>query len=241
MTNALIPEEEQREHRAGERILVDGGGKRLPGPRPRFTPTSRDLRPLRKDPMQISTAISDAVLAIASFWVARLVWIAGARPGAIGLALVGLAAVFGALRFSVAPSVVEAHSFCSALAGQVGIPLVALSFLLLLRTSPPGQLPALVFVGLVAFFLLFRWTFPLALYGTIIGGLAALVIVGVGLYFLPQKGAILAIVGALVLVGAGLGIGTKGDLLGIPRVDIFHYFTAVSVVLLGMGLSRISA
>ena len=189
--------------------------------------------------MQISTAISDGVLAAVAFWSARLAFVAGARPGALGFALVALAALAGVFRFSVAPAVLPVHSFASGVAGQVGIPLIAAAFVALVFPLNTDVAREVVLAALLMIlFLTFRFVFPLPIYSTFIGGLAAVAIVAAGARISPDSAGIFAIVGAIVLVGAGLGVGTKGALLGIPRVDIFHYLTALSMYLLAAGLTR---
>ena len=192
--------------------------------------------------MQISTAISDGVLAAIALWCARLTWLAGSRAGTGGLALVGLAALAGVLRFSVAPGILPVHSFLSGLAGQVGIPLLAFGFVAV--AFPTGGLSThdLPFAAaILVLFLAFRFAIGLSLYGTAVGGLAALAIVAAGVRLLPSTSGTAAIVGAIVLVVAGLYIGTKGQLYGVPRVDVFHYLTALSMALLAAGLVRASS
>lgn len=189
--------------------------------------------------MQLSTAISDGVLAAVAFWSAWSVYVTAQRPGATGLALIGLAAFAGMLRFSVFPGILAVHSFCSGLAGLVGIPLLALSFgAAVFRFPQAAQLP-LAGAVLVVLFLIQRYVLPIPQYGTILGALAALLIIVAGVKSLPAAPGVMAIAGAAVLIVAGIGVGSKGTLLGFQRVDIYHYLLAISVWLMGSALARL--
>lgn len=76
--------------------------------------------------MNVGYAISDLVLALACTVIA--VRAARTRPGmALACAAIGVAAVFGVLRFSGAADVGGAHRFLSLLGGTAALPLLAAS------------------------------------------------------------------------------------------------------------------
>ncbi|MCE9597456.1 MAG: hypothetical protein K8S54_05760 [Spirochaetia bacterium] len=191
--------------------------------------------------MQLSTVISDAVLAGVSFYCAWGVYLAGSRYGAIGLGLVGLASLAGVFRFSVLPQIAPLHSMLSGMAGQVGIPLLALSFLSAVFQIPSTDSKILVLGGLLLIAFLFnRLVFSIPAYGIVIGGLAALAIVIAGVRALPGTAGLLAIAGAIILIVAGLAIGSSGTMAGFKRVDLYHYVLAVSMYMMGTALRQLT-
>ncbi|MBL8018068.1 MAG: hypothetical protein JNM27_00260 [Leptospirales bacterium] len=190
--------------------------------------------------MQLSTVLSDGVLAVVSFWAAWIVYNAGLRPGAIAFLLTGAAAFAGVLRFSVFPGIVPVHSTLSAMAGQVGIPLLGLSFAHAVFRVPVTtlQLEA-AGVALLAVCLVNRFVFPIPFYATVIGGIGALIIIVAGVRSMVSVAGVLAIGGAIVLIVAGLAIGSSGEIWKLRRVDLYHYALAISMWMMGTALRKI--
>lgn len=190
--------------------------------------------------MQLSTVLSDAVLALVSFWAAWIVYNAGLRPGAIAFLLTGAAAFAGVLRFSVLPQILPVHSMLSAMAGQVGVPLLGLSFAHAVFRFPATSLQVeAAGVALLAVFLVNRFLFPIPLYATVIGGIGALIILVAGARSMVSIAGALAMGGAIVLVVAGLVIGSSGEIWKFRRVDLYHYALTISMWMMGTALRKI--
>lgn len=186
--------------------------------------------------MQLSTALSDGILALVSFYSAWAVYVAGSKSGAAGLALVGIASLAGVFRFSFLEQLAPVHSFFSALAGQVGIPVIGLTFLFLVFRLPESGYLGMIAALLLVLCVVNRWFLPIPLYGIVVAGLGALAIIIASVRMLPSTAGILGIAGAVVLVLAGLAIGTSGNMFGFKRVDLYHYVLSISVGLFGQSL-----
>ncbi|MBE7436929.1 MAG: hypothetical protein HS115_00635 [Spirochaetales bacterium] len=186
--------------------------------------------------MQPSTAVSDAVLALITWGAACLAHMSGSRPAAAGFALVALAASVGVLRFSILPDLVPLHTSLSAAAGQVGIPLIGLGFCLIVFRIPPPPWALILTIALCALFFVFTHFIQWNLYGTIAGAIGALAIIAAGIALFPGGSAFFTAGGALLLVIAGLVVGTKGELAGMLRIDVFHYLMTIAIAMMAWGL-----
>jgi len=186
--------------------------------------------------MQLSTALSDAILALVAWGAAVIAHLSGSRPAAAGFALVALAASIGVLRFSAWPQLVPVHTSLSLVAGQVGIPLIGLGFCLAVFRMPPPPGPLLITLILCVLFFIFQHLIVWNLYGTVVGALGAVAIIAAGIALFPAPSALWTAGGALLLVIAGLAVGTRGELAGMLRIDLFHYLMAIAIGMMAWGL-----
>jgi len=194
--------------------------------------------------MQYSTALSDALLAIAclacvlALGKQRNRTAENQRPRLfctqIGFALPMAAAMVGALRFGLAPDLRELHEWLSRASSLLGLPLLGLAALSLGRKWHwSGPAWGHLLLGLCAFFALFQqlgWQDEYRL-GLQLGSL--LLIVYGGLLQWPQRLPLLlaaAVTGLFVF--AGLVIGTTGDIGPLLRIDLFHALLALAYPLL---------
>lgn len=191
--------------------------------------------------MQYSVALSDAVLAAVclisafAFLSSRL-----SLSASTGFALVGAAALLGVLRFAFFPEVRPVHSLVSTMAGQIGMPLLGLAFVLVgWRALSARQQLAVVFL-LAICFVLFHFLVPFKLYGTIVGGAAMVIVIATGIkHFSSSRNfALTAIGGGALVVIAGLGLRGDGELAGMLRVNWYHYALALAMGLLYSALSK---
>ncbi len=185
-----------------------------------------------------STAVSDTVLALVAIFGSSLFMQTEMNGTAgIGFLLTGLAALFGTVRFGLWPQVRVFHEFLSALAGNVGVPLIAVAFY---HHSLP--LPGLILIGslvaLTLLHILFTVIISFPLYGIIIGSIAMLAIIVAGILVIWENtvAGIFSIAGSILIAVAGLLIKTEGEWGSMRRVDIFHYALAVAYVLLIIAL-----
>lgn len=184
--------------------------------------------------MVVSSVVSELVLVIACAGAA--IGLARKQAGldaTVGVALVGLAASLGALKYGGIEAVDTPHLYVSRLGG-VGLTLLGVAWL---RRSFPGTwwvvvsaAVATVGASLALLWVDGPWRLPLSIagvLGTIVGGAA---------WFRARPRRAMAAVGGAVLeVVAGLVIGTKGVLFGLPRLDYFH--VALGTAILMMSLS----
>lgn len=193
--------------------------------------------------MALSTAISDAVLALVAFAVAlpALRRPEPRRLAGVGLGLIGLAAALGTLRYGGLEAVRPLHRTASLLASGAGVPVIGVAMVLLVTgrdrgAAVWGALPALVLITFVT-----EYVVPVPGARTALGVVGVL---GVLLAALTRIGrapvpALAGIGGALGTALAGLVIGTEGQLGPLPAVDGFHYTLAVSTLGLGVCALRL--
>ncbi|MCP1626904.1 hypothetical protein [Pseudomonas nitroreducens] len=141
----------------------------------------------------------------------------------LGFLSMGVAALLGALEYGGLGAMAEAHHLASVLSGAVGLPLIALG------ASPGGAgRQLLVLLGCIALLVL-----PSEI--TLVSNLIALLVIawpGRSRRYLP------ALFGALLFIGSGLLIGTRGELAGVPRRELFHLGLTVAVaawIIAGLG------
>ncbi|MFT7519481.1 MAG: hypothetical protein ACI9MC_001623 [Kiritimatiellia bacterium] len=156
-----------------------------------------------------------------------------ALPLTVGLGLMVLAASSGALKFAGLTSLAEAHAFFSRL-GSVGIAAIGPCWLARAGLKRVGSglawLVLAVGLGFVLVWFDGGWRTPIVILSLVLclGSGAS----WVGRSVVPLA---LAVVGSACLLIAGLGIGTEGTTLGLPTIDWFHMFMAVSMLCLGAG------
>ncbi|MBD9513756.1 hypothetical protein M2D07_002060 [Pseudomonas sp. BGr12] len=141
---------------------------------------------------------------------------------ALGFLSMGIAALLGALEYGGVVALSEAHHLASVVSGAIGLPLIALGRL----SGGPGRQVMVLVIGVLLVFLA-----QLSLVSNLI---ALLVIAWPG----RSRRYSLALLGALLFIGSGLLIGTRGELAGVPRRELFHLGLTVAVsvwILAGLG------
>ncbi|TGL59053.1 DUF6962 family protein [Leptospira sarikeiensis] len=196
--------------------------------------------------MQISTAISDLVLAIAAAWAALSVQTSAKgnvskKGGAYGLFLIALGAFFGVIFFLGGNWITPIYRPIVHIAGVVGVPWIGIAFFNAgLGKINPKTWNLLSLILLILAIL--DYLYSLGIYSTIIGGvsLVFVIVVCIRKYKGNQKTAALyGIAGALLFILSGLVIGTVGSIGPILKVDLFHYGLAAASYCLGYSLKRL--
>jgi len=190
------------------------------------------------DEKVFSTALSDTVLALVAIFGSCIFMQTEMNSTAgIGFLLTGLAALFGTVRFGLWPQIRIFHEFLSALAGNVGIPLIAVAFYH--HSLPlPGLILVAVLVALTLLHILFTVVISFPLYSTLIGSIAMLAIIVAGILVIGENTivGIFSISGSALIAVAGLVIKTEGEWGSMKRVDLFHYALSVAYILLIIAL-----
>ena len=193
--------------------------------------------------MQLSIVISESILALVTIGVALRLFQGGfiysAGPGFI---LVALAALLGAIKFSGVESVISAHKQAALLAATVGMPMVGYAFLGLKSNAlQAGSASLIAWFILLALSIVLVNILSFIPYARIIAvvGLLAIIIIAATFLSSSPRAALTAIAGALTIVLTGLAIGTKGELFGLKRVDLYHYGLALGNLLIGLGLLKL--
>ena len=184
---------------------------------------------------QISTSISDALLALSAFNACYNV-ASSSLNAMCGFFIIGAAATCGIYRFGCsAPSsnTVQFHQFLSWLASVLGMSLLAAAFHRYYLNIIIANVHAAAALALV----LLQQHFAESHVMLITEALSSLAVISILilsiLVFNPY-----AIIGAVLYIVAGLVVGTNGAMYGIPCVDIFHYVLLVGNIALLMGLTR---
>ena len=180
--------------------------------------------------MELSTAVSDFILSFASFATAVSVLPVNVL-GAFGFLIMSVAAGFGTVRFaSENPSqhIVSCHASMSWLAGTLGLALLAGGF----YRKYNARILATSHVGIAIGYTILKFIIEIepfidTVITTVISSSAVL---SIGIYSLIQKNAY-GMIGSFIMMMVG-AVGTKGTLLSIPRVDVFHYLLAIGGVVL---------
>lgn len=184
---------------------------------------------------QLSTAVSDAVLAYVSFHAAHRtmpLYISGM----VGFFIIGVAAFVGTVRFGLRnprSDLVAFHKYLSWMGSAIAVPYIAAAY----HKQEHSHLLANVHLasgfGLVT---VQKFLSPrvqrLAAEG--VSSYAVVSILTLSLITSNYEGAL----GAVCYITAGLIVGTDGYWLGIPRVDVFHYVIAVATISLMQGLRQ---
>jgi len=184
---------------------------------------------------QISTAVSDAVLALVSLHTAQAVF-ETSLPAFTGFLLVGVAASAGVLRFrSPSPGrfLLNTHEFLSWTATVLGISCLAAAY----HRVYLNVITANIHLALALAMCLLRGSLeerPLSICTEAVssGAIVSILILS-AFYNNPY-----AIIGSVAYALAGLLIGVKGHIYSVLRVDVFHYILAVANVSLMIGLMR---
>lgn len=190
--------------------------------------------------IQLSTTISDAVLALVTILAALPVLVRTdptRRFGAVCLLFIGLTAGVGAFRFA-GFEVGLFHSSMAWTSRLIALPALGPVFVALSMgravIKPYWYALSLGLGGL-------GWALPVA-WGLLPGVVAMLLILGVAARHVGAAPRVAAglVFGVAAVSGAGLVIGTEGTWAGLPRVDLFHYALAVGHVAFAYGLAALT-
>jgi hypothetical protein len=203
--------------------------------------------------MQYSTALSDAVLALACLacvlqlgrhW-ADQPQLEGPRLFCIrlGFALPAAAAAVGAIRYGLTAEVSELHGWLSRASSFLGLPLLGLAALGLSRDWKwRGPAWGRVLLGLCAFFELFRQLGWVSEYQLFLQLGSLLLILAAGLSQWPRRRpALLALGVGGLFAAAGLLVGTNGMIGPLRRIDLFHALLTPAYPLLAWLLIELAA
>ncbi|MFP6850667.1 MAG: hypothetical protein VCA57_18415 [Pseudomonas sp.] len=194
--------------------------------------------------MQYSTALSDALLAIACLAGAIAISKARKRYGEadqpalfcalLGFLLPAAAAAAGVVRFGIDPSAQPAHLWLSQASSFLGLPLLGAAALALGRGWQWSRANwGRILLGLCAFFELFRQMNQLEHYRLLLNLATLLLIAYAGAVQWPRRAPAAT---AFVVVGlfllAGLVIGSQGFIGPLRRVDLFHVLLSPAYLLL---------
>lgn len=196
--------------------------------------------------MQISTAISDLVLALVSTWVGLSLYASGKgsvskRGGAWGFFSIALGAYMGTVFFLGGGWISPVYRPVVQFAGEVGVPWIGIGFFAAGFGKVDKKTWTILTAALIALFI-FDLLFGLGQYATAIGAVSfiTVLVVSIRKYGKSHKTpALYGILGALLFMLAGLVIGTVGSTLGVPNVDIFHYALAAANYALGYSLKKL--
>lgn len=194
--------------------------------------------------MQYSTALSDAVLALACLACAIAIGKARKRYGEadqpalfcalLGFLLPAAAAAVGVMRFALDPDAQAAHVWLSQASSFLGLPLLGAAALTLSRGWPCSRANwGRMLLGLCAFFELFRQLQQLENYRLLLNLATLLLILYAGAVQWPRRAppaAAVAVTGLFLL--AGLGVGSQGFIGPLRRIDLFHALLTLAYPLL---------
>jgi hypothetical protein len=189
--------------------------------------------------MQLSNAISDAVLAVTSIAVFfhfcanlplrnRLLW-------GMFLITIALAAATGTLRFAGMTSLIPTHTSLNTLAGSLGIVafVVAVAMLITRREASVPLLGITLLVGLTLFFWLLypRWQPFEAVVQSF--GMLVVMLLAVWSLFMRNRKAIWLVVGIMLV---GLSTKILPNHLPFNPTDAYHYALALALVCFGKAV-----
>ncbi len=191
--------------------------------------------------MPIDVALTDALLAVVAGREGfRLLYRSnGAATAGVGLLLVALAAAFGTFRYGGVPGLEGSHDGVTRLAGQVGMPLVGVGYLVAaFRPQDDRRARSYAFVV----FILLAVAFVSVPWWTTVAGALGMTAVLVGAAALGRRwrpAILFGAVGALGVVINGLVVNGEGAVGPLSRIAWFHLGLAGSCWALGQGLWRL--
>lgn len=188
--------------------------------------------------MQISTSISDGVLAIATAWAVWRLLRARHAGAALCMAIIAAAASLGSMRFAGVIELVDAHAQLSHYAALVAFPVFGW---LLLRTQMRGGVVSIweFLVATVLFTALSLWS-GVDRYASWLGatGLGCALIAALASIRRDRVSFLLIGWSVALYAAAGLWVGTDGMLGPTLRVDAYHYLLAIANPMLVLALLR---
>ena len=187
-------------------------------------------------PRQISTAFSDLFLALVSYFCVSRTY-TSSLSATVGFFVIAVAASIGVFKFSSSnpsPALVEYHTFLSWMSSSLAVPYIAAAYHRQEESVFISTVHLATGFGLVACHK-FLSESTKAIATEAISSYAVISVLALSLL----KGNHGGFLGAACYIVGGALIGTKGSLLGIPRVDIFHYLIAMANYALMTGLYKI--
>lgn len=171
---------------------------------------------------QLSTSLSDFVLALSVFYAVWNLYLKSQIFAAIGLTTQGLAASVGVVRFASLRSemgpIFRTHKFMSWLAAAAGVPMISYQFCVNHDAVTTGHV-LIAFSGLVTLSSQFMNAENKQLFTQASSGLGMLIILILSISYTNING----VIAALIYILTGAIIGSEGSIMGILRVDILHY------------------
>lgn len=184
---------------------------------------------------QLSTSVSDFVLALSAAFSVYHFYNKLLLYAAIGLLLQGIAASAGVVRFASLRSemgpVFRTHKFLSWLAAAAGVPLLSYQFCTNYQAVTTSHV-LLAFSGIVTLSAQFMNAENKQLFTQASSGLGLLIILILTITYVNVYG----IIAGLIYVLTGAIVGSEGTLMGILRVDILHYGLAVGNIFFKLSL-----
>ncbi|XP_060080278.1 uncharacterized protein LOC132559678 [Ylistrum balloti] len=186
-------------------------------------------------PRQLSTSLSDLMLAISAFYVSHYWYGRNYNYAAFGMFIQACAASMGIFRFAMEEPqgtlIYKAHKLLSWSAGAVGVPMIALMFCNRYGSSALANKIS-IFVVCILLVVSFLPPKNRELCSQAVSGFSILTMAtlctlnknwfGFGACF--------------VYAAAGILFGSDGTLLDIPKVDFLHYFLIVGNTMFKLAL-----
>lgn len=178
---------------------------------------------------EYSTSLSDALLAISAFCVARQLQAVMLWP-TVGFILIGLAATIGCIRFAgltYPAQLVSWHKYLSWVSNAFGVPAIVVGYCKLARLNSIANAVLCMAMAVLVMekYVKDKKFIDRATLG--VSGIATLLCLIVCLFVRFSLG---GLIGMSLYVYAGLVVKTIGYYGAIPRVDVFHYLLAVGNV-----------
>lgn len=186
--------------------------------------------------MQLSTVISDGVLAAASLGAGWMFSRGGRYWCAVWMVAIALAAIAGTVRFSGVDGIAPLHNALSSWAAVVAFPGFCWAMTRSIysgRDLRAGE--ALAIAAALNFLMLIEQSSELI---TTVGALALFIaLIGAYKLYSSRRGAALMIGWAVALYAiAALWIGTVGSIGPLLRVDAYHYLLAIANLVFAAAL-----
>lgn len=184
---------------------------------------------------QISTSVSDFVLALSAFYVSYHWFHKGFIKAGFGLAIQGAAATCGVVKFAMndaqGTAIFFAWKFLTFVATVLGVPLIAIEFCFIHELSALGN-KITMFILVVFIVSAFLMPKQRALASQAVSGFSVLSVIII--CFVRKNW--FGFTAGINYVLAGLVFGEEGHLLWIPNVDSLHYLLAVANLLFSSAL-----
>jgi len=168
--------------------------------------------------MNIPSVAAELCLVGASCMGAQKSWRTPAPLAPAGFLLFAAAAALGALVYGGFDRAEPLHAEISRITEWAGLALIAAGMM-------GGRLPMLIGGGLLV-------AIALATGQALLVNVAALALMILWRAWTTRRPPWVLVVAALLFALAGLAIGTHGQLLGLPRVDLYHFTLAVAILLI---------
>ena len=145
-------------------------------------------------------------------------WRAAAPLAPAGFLLFATAAALGALSYAGIGQVEPAHAIVSRLTEWAGLALIAAG---MMGRQGPMLIGGALLVGVA-----------LLTEQTVLVNVAALALMIAWRCWTTRRPPWVLVVAALLFALAGLAIGTHGQFLGLPRLDLYHFTLAIAILLI---------